>query len=293
MGTGVEILLPEERAATGGAVRGLFVEWERRLSRFLPESELSLLNGSAGAPVAVSPLLERVLARALAAAEATGGIYDPTLLEQLRALGYDRSFTELSGAPTMPAAAPRADGGWRRIRLDRSRRRVVLPAGVGLDLGGIAKGMAVDAALELLRARGVETALVSAGGDLAVLGQPPGFAGWPIAVGGREGSWTVLLRGGAIATSSVARRRWRQDGRECHHLVDPRTGEPAASGLWSVSVAAARCDQAEVAAKTALILGRIEGRAMLVRHGLAALMVPDSGDAETVGGWPPPPERLA
>jgi len=286
MGTEVLVVAPEDEAAATEAVRELFGEWERCLSRFRADSELCELNRRAGAWVDASPLLVAVVGRALAAAVATDGAFDPTLLAQLVALGYDRTFSSLPADRPALARPSAPGGGWRWVGIDPARRRVMVPAGAGLDLGGIAKGMAVDAALDLLRARGIEVALVSAGGDLAVCGTPPGLRGWPVAVEAREGSVDVMLRGGALATSSVGRRRWRQGGRTRHHLLDPRTGEPAAGGLWSVSVAASRCDQAEVAAKAALILGPREGAALLARHGLAALLVQESGARQAVGAWP-------
>jgi FAD:protein FMN transferase len=96
MGTTVRLLLPERQASAGGRlVRELFTCWEDQLSRFRPDSELSRLNQRAGQRLAIGPLLYTVLLQALAAAEATGGWYDPTLCGQLVSLGYDRTFTEL------------------------------------------------------------------------------------------------------------------------------------------------------------------------------------------------------
>src|SRR5712691_3633795 len=96
MGTTISMLLPENQVEMGAEiVRTLFSEWEQALSRFLPESELSQLNKQAGTPVAISDLLYDVLATALTAAQATKGVYDPTLLQQLEQLGYDRTFDDL------------------------------------------------------------------------------------------------------------------------------------------------------------------------------------------------------
>ncbi|MEO8953903.1 MAG: FAD:protein FMN transferase, partial [Ktedonobacteraceae bacterium] len=101
MGTTITILLPESQGGLGAnIVRALFAEWEQTLSRFLPESELSRLNQHAGTSVAVSDLLYHVLATALTAAQATQGVYDPALLEQLTQVGYDRTFDELDDLPT-------------------------------------------------------------------------------------------------------------------------------------------------------------------------------------------------
>jgi thiamine biosynthesis lipoprotein len=157
---------------------------------------------------------------------------------------------------------------------------------VQIDFGGIAKGMAVDAAIEQLKQAGIQPALVNAGGDLAVLGVPEQAQQWPIAVQGKKDAWTIPLHHGALATSGVARRHWQQGGLMRHHLLDPRTGLPARSGLWSVTVAASRCEQAEVAAKVAFLLGREQGSSFLQQHSLAALIVEEEGNWTAVGSWP-------
>lgn len=287
MGTELVVLAPESAPATGPRVRALFAEWEQRFSRFRPESELSRVNAAAGRPVEVSAPFAEVASVALAAARATGGLFDPTLLEQLLALGYDRTFRELpADRPTRlgaPAAAP--GGAWRKIELDLEARTIHLPAGVRLDFGGLVKGMAVDAALAALAADDAGPCAVDAGGDLAVLGRPPGRDAWPIALVEADGAPVVGLVSGALATSTVSRRRWRVDGEERHHLVDPRTGRPAGSGLRAATVAASTCRAAEVACKAALLLGAEEGRAFLERHGLSGLLVTDDAHPLPVGGW--------
>ena len=254
MGTMIAVLLPEDQAELGiEIVRTLFAEWEETLSRFLPESELSRLNQQAGTPMVVSKLLYQVLTTALTAAEATRGVYDPALQEQLVRLGYDRSFDDLPAVRFDPVTPTEPGGKWRGIRVDPVRRSVTLPVGIKLDFGGVAKGMAVDAALKKLRGNGIDTALVNAGGDLAVLGFPPDMESWPIAVPGWNQSWTLPLRPRAIATSGIARHHWWQGNALLHNLIDPRTGLPATSDLWSVTVVTDRCEQAEIAAKVAFI----------------------------------------
>jgi FAD:protein FMN transferase len=286
MGTTISMLLPESRAELGAQiVRTLFSEWEQTLSRFLPESELSQLNQRAGTPVVVSDLLYTVLATALTAAQATGGVYDPALLDQLVQLGYDRTVDDLPAARSAFLFPGEPGGGWRGIRVNPLSRSVTLPVGIKLDFGGIAKGMAVDAALEGLQQSGISPALVNAGGDLAVLGLPPAEGQWQISVPGREQCWKIPLHHGAVATSGIARRHWWQGQTLRHHLLDPRTGLPAQSDLWSVTVVADRCEQAEVAAKVAFILGSESGADFLRRHRIAGLLVHEDGTWETVEPW--------
>jgi FAD:protein FMN transferase len=325
MGTTVAVIVQRDRQGEAEqAVRQLFEEWEAALSRFRPESELSRLNARAGEPAPASPLLRRVLRTALDAARATDGLYDPTLGAQIARLGYDRSFEQIeakadvatdltaeiaerrgefttevteitegsevrvglvgTGAPV--DGGPRQGGAWREIIVDERAGTVALPAGAALDFGGIAKGMAVDAALAALAGRGFGAALVNAGGDLAVLGTPPGERQWSLAVPGRDAWWSIPLVRGALATSGIARRHWLQAGAPRHHLLDPRTGLPSSSGLWSATVAAGSCAQAEVAAKVAFLLGRHEGGAFLRRLGLAGLLVGADGFWSAEGAWP-------
>lgn len=288
MGTTIVLVTREEvTAAAYRVARDLFAEWEQTLSRFRAESELSRLNMAAGFRRAVSPLLLKTLVAALDAARATRGVYDPTVQQRMVEIGYDRSFDEL--APQLPPSVyvqPAATGGWRQIEVDESRHMVRLPAGVGLDFGGIGKGLAVDAALDALEQRGLTPALLNAGGDLAARGLPTGAANWAITVPGKDEAWVIGLEHGAIATSGVGRRRWMQGERARHHLIDPRTGEPADSGMWSVTAMAANCARAEVAAKTALILGPREGARFIEEIHLGALMIPENGEWRVAGTWP-------
>lgn len=287
MGTTISLLLPSGQAVMGRQiVHALFTEWEQVLSRFLPESELSQLNQRAGKPMLVSDLLCTVLLTALAAAQATEGVYDPTLLDQLMRAGYDRNFDDLP-LERCGRCAPGLPGGrWRDIQIDAMQHVVTLPAGLKLDFGGIAKGMAVDAALKQLQVHGIVPALVNAGGDLAVVGLPPTQGQWQISVPGRAQCWSVPLRSGAVATSGIARRHWLMDGKLRHHLIDPRSGQPAESDLWSVTVVADRCEQAEVAAKVAFILGSTRGAEFLRKHRIAGLLVHGDATWDAAEPWP-------
>jgi thiamine biosynthesis lipoprotein len=146
--------------------------------------------------------------------------------------------------------------------------------------------MAVDAALELLSALGAEAALVSAGGDLAVRGLPPGRRAWPILVGSGPDGPVVPLARGALATSGKERRHWKQGRVERHHLVNPETGEPAAGGLRRVTAVGGSCRAAEVGATAAFVAGRRLGAMMLAHLGLAGMLVTEAGRELRVGRWP-------
>jgi thiamine biosynthesis lipoprotein len=286
MGTTLDVVAPVAATEAGPLVKILFDDWDRRFSRFRADSELSRVNAAAGRTVRVDEVFVEVLRAAIAAAHATDGLFDPTVGARMIALGYDRTFVEL---PADSAAgrvlAPWSAGAWRSIEIDPLASTVRVPSGSSLDFGGIAKGMAVDAALDLLAAREIGQAAVDAGGDLAVRGTPPSLDAWPIALVEADDVPAVRIADGALATSSTTRRRWRVSGEDRHHLLDPRTGLPAASGLRSVTVLATSCRLAEVAAKTALLLGREGGERFLATHGLSGVLITDAGSALPVGRW--------
>lgn len=276
---------------TGGAdlvdsARALLDELEVLWSRFRPDSELCRLNSASGSWVPLSPPTVALVSSAVRAWEVTGGLFDPTVLPTLEAAGYDRTFDELAADlpdTAWPAPAPGCSG--VEIRDDAVR----LPAGVRLDLGGIGKGYAADLVVQWLRAAGAEGACVNLGGDVRVWGKPPGAGAWTVAVEdetrpGTDTAWLSLTEG-AVATSTRLRRRWRRQGEERHHLIDPATGSPSAGGAMTVTVVAGEAHWAEVLAKSALIAGGDAGVALLEKHGVAGLLVTDDGTAHSAGPW--------
>ena len=239
-------------------VQRMFNTAEMRLTRFEQTSELCQLNRSAGRARRVSPLLYDVAEAAVWAASATQGVFDPTLLPVMKANGYDRSFEQIRQDGPGDAVLPAPQRGrYEHIQLYRSRREIYLPTDVQIDLGGIGKGWTVDRAADWLAGKGPY--LINAGGDLYAYGAPPGQSGWSIGI---ADPWAVArdivrlrVRQRAVATSTISRRQWRQGGQLRHHLIDPRTGQPAETDAVSVTVVADRVALAEIYAKTALILG--------------------------------------
>ena len=201
------------RAGALEAAEGEFHRLEALLSRFRDDSELSRLNRAGS--LTAGPDLCRVVELALAARERTGGRFDPTVHDALVAAGYDRTFEDIAPDSHVRCQAPDVSLGDARV-VDG---RIELDAGVRLDLGGIGKGYAAERAAEILATAG--PCLVNAGGDIAVRG-----GSWPIGVETATEPLTLELSGGGLATSGRDRRRWRRDGRELHHLIDPRTGAP-------------------------------------------------------------------
>lgn len=236
-----------------------FEAWEANLSRFRPASELSFLNDHAGQWVRVSKDVCQVLERALDAARLTGGLVNPLILPALEAAGYDHTFEadHFEPGPARPVG-PAPD--WRDIALDPGHSLVWIPAGTRLDLGGIAKGWAAQQAAERLAEVGA--CLVDAGGDMVGRGtpDPDKHAGWAVALAGPQGEAggsadLIMLTDAAVATSGIDYRRWQRNGQVLHHVIDPRTGQPAQTDVLSATVVAADAVHAEAWAKAALIDG--------------------------------------
>jgi len=252
---------------------------ERVCSRFLLESDLCALNASAGHPFTASDDLYAVVTLALQMAARTNGLFDPTILPALLAAGYTRSFDEIGqreiGASTDGVSARSWRGGrWREILLDDVTRTITLPAGVALDLGGVAKGWAADeVARRFLSA--FPTWLIDLGGDLRAQGEPEPGKGWIIGVedpraapGPGESAQShepryvaaLEIRHGGLATSGAARRWWLRSGRRMSHLIDPRSGQPVEPDvgervMLSCSVLAPSAVEADVYAKVAFLRG--------------------------------------
>jgi FAD:protein FMN transferase len=284
MGSDVHVLV-NGPAGLLQVARDRVEELERRWSRFRAHSEISRLNALAGSPMVVSAETLGLVGRALEGARVTGGRFDPTVLGDVLRAGYDRTFEELDAGAAGGSPLGR---GWTRVVVDAARSSVTLPAGVGLDPGGIGKGYAADLVVSELRAAGAAGVCVNLGGDLRAEGRAPGGGSWVVGIEHplRPGpAATVTLAGGAVATSSRIRRAWGPDGDRRHHLIDPATGAPADTALAAVTVLAARGWQAEVLAKAAFLGGLDRGRALLTVAGADGLLVDDHGGLHPSGGF--------
>jgi len=294
LGTSARLVVwpPENLGVARAATDDVLAALDRQASRFRPDSELSWLNsaassGAGGGLFMLGDGLAEAVGVALAAARWTGGLTDPTVGTALVSLGYDRDFAAIS-QDGEPPGAPVPAPGWALLRLDGLLLR--LPPGIRLDLGATAKGLGSDRAVRaVMSATGGEGGvLVSLGGDIAVGGTPP-RDGWPVAVAEEPDQAVspqlVRLAAGAVATSSVSVRRWRRGGAVLHHIVDPRTGQPA-DGPWrTVTVAAATCADAN-AASTAAIVAGARAPDWLAAAGLPGRLTGHDGRVRRLGGWP-------
>jgi thiamine biosynthesis lipoprotein len=256
---------------------------EKLFTRFSDESELSQLNRNAGHWFSASDDLFEVVRLAANLHEQTHGLFDPGILDALRLAGYNRSMDELRTAgpqPEIPSRQP-AKPDFKAVKLDSSGKRIWLPKGTHIDLGGIAKGWIAEQAARLL-SRYSTACAVSAGGDMVLIGIPEGNTTWPVGLEDPldpSRDLAVLKIGpGAIATSSTSKRRWIQGNQVQHHLIDPRTGKPAITDWLSVTVICPQAAIAEVYAKALLIAGPLGAASLdIAAHNIVFITVDKFG----------------
>ena len=255
------------------------------MSLHRPDSELVRLNARAvREAVPVSEELFQVLAQAQEIARETEGAFDITIGPLADLWGFIRKEYSLPNRAEVSAALPRVN--YRLIELDPKTRTVrFLAAGVSLDLGGIAKGYAVDCAVEQLHALGVSNVLVRAGGDLRVSGAPPDREHWAVQIEdpAKRGRRAVIpLRDAAVSTSGNYENFFQVEGRRYSHILDPRTGWPV-PGLASCSVIASTCLESDAWATACFVYGVAPSLAAFgSRFGLRFVLMPDTA----TGDWP-------
>jgi thiamine biosynthesis lipoprotein len=302
MGSDAHVIVVGGPAGLLDVARARIDELDGRWSRFRPESEISRLNASAGAAMEVSPETLLLVGRALEGWDLSGGAFDATMLGAVIEAGYDRSFEQLAvlppelGEPCEQGGPPGAPGattvpvlaGYDSPPVEIRGRTVRLRDGVGLDSGGIGKGLAADLLIAELLDRGADGACVNLGGDLRVAGSSPEGDGWTIGVDHPWSAAPLALVGvarGAVATSTTLRRRWLVGGECRHHLIDPRSGLPSDSDLNHVTVIAGEGWEAEVLAKAVLLNGSEFAFNIIGGTGADALAVDEQGRVTATEGF--------
>ena len=297
MGSEIRLLIGEplrddlpRPAEIAERARAYVEEFDARLSRFRPDSELCRLNADPRTAVPVSPLLRSALAAGLWAARRSDGLVDPTLVGQIEAAGYRESrrgqapaplAQALATAPERRVARPLPGSRWAEIVVgDGFVRR---PAGVRFDSGGSGKGLCADAVAHMLE--GYSRFVVDCGGDMHVGGPAARRAPYEVEIehplsGGLAAK--VPVGAGGIATSGLSSRIWRRpDGGFAHHLLDPSTGEPAWTGIVTATALAPTALEAETLAKAAFLSGAPGARRLLRARGGA--IVHEDGRVELLG----------
>jgi FAD:protein FMN transferase len=285
MGTVAHIVITGGTHELADFARNRLEQLEQRWSRFRPDSEISRINQRAGEPTAVSADTYLLVARSIDMWRVLGGAFDPTVLSSMHAIGYDRTFADIVDKPI---GALRPSPGCSLIQLDPHLRTVRVPVGVGIDPGGIGKGLAADLLVDELMKRGAAGACVNMGGDLRVEGEGPNGGAWALGIADPytpdQVITTVYATSGALVTSTTLLRAWLQNSRPVHHLINPRTGAPAATDLTAVTVLSGQAWWAEALAKAALVAGSETATQLIPQAGATGILVRGSGHIELLPG---------
>lgn len=247
--------------------------FEKKFSRFNPASELTAINNKKTAKIKVSSEMLDLLAKAQKAYKETKGLFDPTILESLRKAGYDRSFDLIKKNPPLyksknvePELTKKVP--FSSLKIDKRQKTISAPTGLRIDLGGIAKGYWVDKARKILE-KYSKNYWLSAGGDLLLKGKNENGTPWEVGVQNPIQHDSDILKiklpsdKTGIATSGITYRKGLKGKRRWHHIIDPRTGTPVKNTIYSVSVIAKSAMDADIMAKTVLILGIKKGLAFI------------------------------
>jgi thiamine biosynthesis lipoprotein len=243
---------------------------DRLMSHYKPESPLSTINREAAHhPVAVDPELFNFIKRSMEYSQQSGGAFDITVGPLMKAWGFFRGDGHLANPDELMAARSRV--GAHHVLLDATARTIRFDTdGVQLDLGGIAKGYAVDRVVEILRQRQITAALVSAGGSTTYgLGAPPGRAGWTVSiqdpVDSAKTAHEVLLNNRSVSVAGSSEKSFEVGGIRYSHIMDPRSGQPV-QGILSVVVLTATGTDGDALDDALFVLGPEKSRAYLHHH---------------------------
>jgi thiamine biosynthesis lipoprotein len=279
MGTVVSVTVfthDEERGRE--AIEAAFAEVARveaLTSRHAEESDVSRINeqGRRAERLSVSRELATILERSLHFSRISGGAFDVTVAP-LVVLWLGPEGMRVPSVAAIRAALPKVD--YRKLKVNTGAGTLNLPAGMAIDLDGIAKGHAVDRAVRILRLRGIEAAIVDAGGNIGFLGDPPRGGMWRVGVKHpREDGLlgTLLIERGSVATSGDYQHFAVVNGVRYHHLLDPATGRPT-SGVMSVTITAARAIDADALSTAVFVLGAEKGMKLVEElDGVEAVIV--------------------
>lgn len=249
-------------------------EWfrlvEATCTRFDPASELMTLTGRVGLATAASDILYAAVEVAMAVAAASEGAFDPTVGRAMQQRGFDRNYGDGRIVQTPEAAA---NVSYRDVQLDPAQKTITITRPLVLDLGAVAKGLAVDLAARELQP--FEHFAIDAGGDLYLSGRNEIGTLWRIGIrhprADRQLLATLTVSDCAVCTSGD----YERDGAGTsagHHLLDPRTGH-AATSIASATVVAGSAMLADAMATAAFVLGARQGVSFLERHGVDGLLV--------------------
>jgi thiamine biosynthesis lipoprotein len=284
MGTSFFCVLVGANESICESIYSLADELESKWSRYIPDSEVMLLNNNPDSMHEVSDATLRLVSEMKLGFELTQGLYSANILGELIDLGFARSRSNPANVTNWEAHA-KTSADLPDVVINIDEKSVSVPSGVALDAGGIGKGLAADLMSDYAMQLGAMGIAVFAGGDVAVKGMATQAAGWKVNISDPTNVDThiasVLLSRGGLATSSPM--GWKIG--DSHHIIDPRTHMSSDSDVLQATVIAQNSSQAEVLAKMCVILGTRDGIARIDSLGVAALIVDNTNQVHTSKNW--------
>lgn len=267
------------------------------INRNREDSELGQVNARAGRePVSVSKELIDLLDVALHYASISDGAFDPTIGPLVDLWGIMTDHAHVPTEEEIQAVLPLVD--WSLVEIDRVKNTVFLPLeGMSLDFGAIGKGYAADKVRDILAERGVESAIINLGGNVFVMGTKPDGTEWNIGLQDpfmERGEYFMTVRASdeTVVISGPYERYFEQDGVIYHHLMDKRTGYPAATHITTAAVIGTSSAAADSLSTAVFVLGAEEGMELINSlEGVDAVLLDESGNVYLSDGLSTNPER--
>lgn len=256
MGTYVSVISPDQRAAK--IVFDEIKRIESLLSKYIPASEISILNNTGKVKASAETIF--VVKKAQGFSRSSEGAFDITVGPLVDLWGFTNRDYRIPQAQEIQDRLKVI--GSNKIIVNEEENMIQLPfQGMKVDVGGIAKGFAVDRAVKKLKEQGITSCLIALAGDIYCLGKKFGSP-WRVAIRNPRAQGTigsVALEDKAISTSGDYEQYFIRDKRRYSHIIDPRTGYPAQSSIVSVTVLAQDCLTADALATTIFVLGKEKG----------------------------------
>ena len=295
MGTRISIeLWHDESAVAAQCSERVFAEMQRveaLMSTYLDSSEISFINNNAAiSAIEISNEMRQIIEKSLYFSTLSEGAFDITYASV--GYAYDYRKRQQPDDASVATKLPAID--YRHIELGNNRIRFG-HSGVRIDLGGIAKGYAVDRAIDIVRQCGISQAMISAGGDSRIIGDHRGRP-WMIGIQHPRNPTAIALRvplsETAVSTSGDYERFFIQDGERVHHIINPATGR-SAKNSWSATVTGPNAMTTDALSTTLFILGAVKGLALIESlEGIDAIIIDSAGKLHYSSGFEPPePEK--
>ena len=286
MGTEFFCIVIGSTSETCEALVSLAYDLEAKWSRFQPNSELMTLNNNPNTEIEVSDFTLRLLSEIQFGYELTTGLFDANVLDPMISSGFSESRLS-KGLHTNWAAQSNSDATVADIEIDLESKTAKIPHGVGIDAGGVGKGLAADLMADYALALGAKGIAIFAGGDVSVKGLSKDMNGWEIGISNphkvKEFVGSINLSRGGLATSSP--HGWQNSKLMTNHIIDPRTKKSSNEQTLQATVVAANASHADMLTKMCLLLPADKAIFEIERLHADAMLISNQNEIHTTATW--------